>query len=184
MLSATFCSGSINPSGRLPVTFPRAVSQVPEFTDYSMHGRTYRYLTEDPLYPFGFGLSYTRFAYGAIKLSSPTIRRGRQVTVSLTVSNVGSRPGDEVVQAYLTNHNDHGGPACNLIGIQRLRLEPGQSREIQFRIAAEAMRRVDESGRWVLEPARFTLRVGGCSPGSRGVELGAAGVSTADFEVR
>jgi beta-glucosidase len=95
--------GSYNPGGRLPVTFYESVGQLPAFEDYSMQGRTYRYFKGDPLYPFGFGLSYTTFKYENLKLSAQKIRAGESVAVSVTVANSGDRAGDETVQLYVTD---------------------------------------------------------------------------------
>src|SRR5262249_10924153 len=92
--------GDVNPSGRLPVTFYRSVEQLPPFADYDMKGRTYRYFEGDPLYAFGYGLSYTRFEYSDLKLDKASLGPRDPLEVSLAVKNAGSRPGAEVVQLY------------------------------------------------------------------------------------
>lgn len=93
--------GDYNPSGRLPVTFYKSIDQLPDFEDYSMKGRTYRYMTETPLYPFGYGLSYTNFAYRNAKLSSGKIAKDQSVTLTFDIANTGKMDGDEVAQIYI-----------------------------------------------------------------------------------
>jgi beta-glucosidase len=173
--------GRANPSGRLSVTFPRGVDQVPDFADYSMKERTYRYMSEDPLYPFGFGLSYSKFTYAPLKLSAGKVRRGRGITATTTVTNTSDRGGEEVVQLYLANHADVGGPRCNLCASQRLTLKAGESKVVRFKVTPDMMKHVDESGQSVLTPGAFTVTVGPCSPGRRGMELGAAEAATGTF---
>src|SRR4026208_587010 len=95
--------GDYNPAGRLPVTFYKSVDQLPPFTDYSMEGRTYRYFKGEPLYPFGYGLSYTRFDYSNLRFQSKTVKAGESMKVSVDVTNAGDREGEEVVQLYLTD---------------------------------------------------------------------------------
>ena len=95
--------GDYNPGGRLPVTFYKSVDQLPAFTDYSMQGRTYRYFKGEPLYPFGFGLSYSKFKYDNLKLSAKSIKTGEPIQVSVNVQNAGDKAGDEVVQLYITD---------------------------------------------------------------------------------
>jgi len=176
--------GDESPTGRLPVTFPKSTEQLPPYNDYSMTGRTYRYMTEEPLYPFGFGLSYTKFEYSNLILRSTQIRQGNSLRVRVTVRNVGEYFGEEVVQLYLSDiEASVETPACALKGFQRVRLQPGQRRTIQFTITPEMMSIVDESGNGVLEPGRFMITIGGCSPSDRGLELGAPEPAQAIFAV-
>jgi beta-glucosidase len=122
-------AGTNNPAGRLPVTFYKGLDQLPEFTDYSMKGRTYRYFTGEPLYSFGYGLSYSSFAYSGLKAR----RTATGGEVRATVKNTSSRDGDEVVQLYLS-----GGPGeeiRSLRGFQRIHLKAGESREVRFTLA-------------------------------------------------
>ncbi len=117
--------GDYNPSGRLPVTFYKSIAQLPPFENYSMQGRTYRYFKGAPLYPFGFGLSYTKFKYDNLKLSAKTIKVGEGVQVSVEVQNVGSQAGDEVVQWYITDvAASVPVPVRSLIGMKRVSLRP------------------------------------------------------------
>src|SRR5262249_41830795 len=107
---ANVLSGDYNPNGRLPVTFYKSISQLPSFTDYSMARRTYRYSTEQPLYPFGYGLSFTSFRYDDIKVGSPEIAADGTISASVSVTNTGKRAGDEVVELYLVHSDIEGAP--------------------------------------------------------------------------
>ena len=124
--------GDYNPAGRLPVTFYKSIDQVPDFEDYSMKGRTYRYMTKEPLYPFGFGLSFSSFDYKSAGLSKSTIGKAESVTLSVDLKNNGKRDGDEVVQVYLRNPNDPGAPIKALIGFKRVSLKPGALQKVSF----------------------------------------------------
>jgi len=175
----------VNPSGRLPVTFPKSVADLPDFEDYSMANRTYRYSTAEPLYPFGFGLSYSRFEYGPVKLSKTTVAAGQPVTATVRVKNVGPREGEEVVQLYLTDDEASVRvPRWALKGFQRVGLKPGKSANVSFQINPEQMALIDEQGRERLEPGIFTVTVGGCSPDPRNQALGASRPSAKRFELR
>ena len=130
--------GDYNPAGRLPVTFYKNIDQVPDFEDYSMKGRTYRYMTKEPLYPFGFGLSYTNFDYKPASLSKPVIGKDEKVTLSVEVKNSGTRDGDEVVQIYLRNPNDPGAPIKALVGFKRVTLKAGVLQKVSFVLEPKA----------------------------------------------
>ncbi|MDI7276062.1 MAG: glycoside hydrolase family 3 C-terminal domain-containing protein [Anaerolineae bacterium] len=158
--------GDYNPAGRLPITFYRSDADLPPFADYAMAGRTYRYFSGEPLFPFGFGLSYASFAYTGLSVSPQEIARGESVTVRAEVRNTGHRAGDEVVQLYL-RALEPGGPAPlrALAGFARLHLRPGEGRTVSFTIPPSQMARVDDSGRRVLEPGTFEVSVGGAQPG-------------------
>jgi beta-glucosidase len=177
--------GDASPSGRLPVTFPKSTDQLPPYEDYSMVGRTYRYMTADPLYPFGFGLSYSRFEYSDLKLDNARPRPGDVVRATVTVKNTGTVVSDEVVQLYLTDIEASAlTPISALKGFHRIRLKPGQHREVAFTITPEMMSLVDENGDSRLEPGQFKVTVGGCSPGKRGTDLGAPQPVQMTFTVR
>jgi beta-glucosidase len=126
-------AGVNNPAGRLPVTFYKSVDQLPPFTDYAMTGRTYRYFQRDPLYPFGFGLSYSTFAYSG--LSAKRTPKGAEVRA--TVKNTSSRDGDEVVQLYIGGESGKDAPVRSLHGFQRIHLRAGESREVRFTLGSE-----------------------------------------------
>lgn len=154
--------GDYNPSGRLPVTFPKSLEQLPPFEDYSMRGRTYRYMTEEPLYPFGYGLSYTTFGYSDMKLSKEKLNLGESLEVSFRVTNTGDRAGDEVVQLYLSDlEASVDVPKRSLVGFTRVSLTPGASEEISFIISSRQMSLVNDLGEWVMEPGEFRIEVGG-----------------------
>jgi beta-glucosidase len=177
--------GDASPSGRLPVTFPKSTDQLPPYEDYSMVGRTYRYMTAEPLYPFGFGLSYSRFEYSDLKLDKTQLRRGEAVHAAVIVKNTGDVAGDEVVQLYLTDvEASVRTPISALKGFRRIRLEPKRQRKVAFTITPEMMSLVDESGDSRLEPGQFRITIGGCSPGKRGTDLGAPQPVEATFTVR
>ena len=176
--------GNAVPSGKLPVTFPRSVEQLPPFDDYSMAGRTYRYMTEEPQFPFGFGLSYSQFGYSGLKLSSETLAAGEPLSVEFTISNIGPVEADEVVQLYLSDlEASVPVPFNKLVCFQRVHLMPGERRRLEFTIPSEMMLLVNEEGETELEPGMFRLTVGGCSPGQRGEALGAPKPASAIFRV-
>jgi len=157
--------GDYNPAGRLPVTFYKSADQLPPFTDYSMKGRTYRYFTGEPLFPFGFGLSYTTFAYR--NLSVPReVKPGDTVPVSVEVRNTGPRAGEEVVQLYLSSAG--GNQIRSLQGFRRIALGPGETKTVRFSLAPRQLSTVQSDGRYVVEPGAFTVFVGGKQPGAEG----------------
>ena len=165
--------GDYSPAGRLPVTFYKSVHQLPAFEDYTMEGRTYRYFREEPLYPFGYGLSYTEFRYSRLVVSPGSVRPGRPVKVTVEVENTGKRPGEEVVQLYISdNAASVPIPVRQLCGFQRIGLLPAKKNLLRFTITPEHMSVVDDDGRRLVEPGEFTITVGGGQPGSRGVHSG------------
>ncbi len=167
--------GKASPSGRLPITFPKSLSQLPPYEDYSMIGRTYRYMKEEPLYPFGFGLSYAKFTYSGIKLSTSSIKKGQSVDVEVTLTNAGHAEGEEVAQLYITNTTTTvRTPLYSLKGFKRMKLKPSASETVKFTITPEMLTLVNEKGESVLESGNFKISVGGSLPGSRSEALGAA----------
>ena len=165
--------GDYNPSGRLPVTVPVSTEQLPAFEDYDMSNRTYRYMKEKPLFPFGHGLSYTTFRYSKAKLNRKVIAEGESVKVSVDVTNTGKVAGDEVVQLY-TRDQRASVPVSHhsLRGFCRVSLKPRQTKRVEFELASSAFALVDNDGRRVLEPGDFTIFLGGGQPGfSPTVEL-------------
>ena len=160
--------GDYNPGGRLPVTFYRSVDQLPPFADYAMRGRTYRYFQGDPLFPFGYGLSYTSFAYENLVVPS-TAATDETVHVSVDLTNVGDRPGDEVVQLYVADlEASVPVPIRSLQGFRRLRLQPGETRRVEFRLTPGQCSVIADDGRRVVEPGEFLIAVGGKQPGFSG----------------
>ena len=177
--------GDISPSGKLPLTFPKSLDQLPPFEDYSMQGRTYRYMTEEPLYPFGFGLSYGCFEYSDLQLDKMEIAPGDSLQLSLTLCNSSDRDLAEVVQFYLSDLKAATVvPLHHLIGFERVFLKAGESCFVTFTLTAEMMSFYDDDGKLTLEPGQFRLEVGGCSPGKRGQDLGAPRPVSAVFEVK
>jgi beta-glucosidase len=177
--------GDASPSGKLTLTFPKSLDQLPPFEEYSMAGRTYRYPAYEPLYPFGFGLSYTSFTYSNLHLDKQAIQAGEPLSVTLTVANTGPVAGDEVPQLYLADlEASVVVPLCSLVGFKRLHLQPGEQQEVKFTILPEQMALVDDSGKSILEPGKFRLVAGGCSPSARGLALGAPQPVSAEFEVK
>jgi beta-glucosidase len=153
--------GENNPSGRLPVTYYASTGQLPAFTDYSMKDRTYRYFKGQPLYPFGFGLSYTKFEFSGARLSNATLKAGELLNVIATVRNAGTYDGDDVIQAYLVAKNIPGAPIRTLVGFQRLHLAKGQSREIRMTIAPRELSLVSPAGSRSIQSGEYALEVGG-----------------------
>ncbi|MBA4384775.1 MAG: glycosyl hydrolase [Anaerolinea sp.] len=166
--------GDVSPSGKLPLTFPKSLEQLPAFDDYSMVGRTYRYMTFEPLFPFGFGLSYSSFEYSDLKLESDSIQKDGSLNFQFTLRNTGTQTASEVAQFYLSDLQASAiVPLQHLVGFERLELQPGTSRTIVFKITPEMMSFFDDEGKLTLEPGEFRLEVGGCSPSARGQVLGA-----------
>ena len=160
-------AGDNNPAGRLPVTFYKGLDQLPEFKDYSMTRRTYRYFGGKPLYPFGYGLSYTRFAYSKLELSKPSIEAGEPLTVSAEVANTGTREGDEVVQLYLGFPRFPrlpGAPRHALRGFTRIHLKAGESRTVRFTLEDRDLSHVDEAGIRKVAAGSYRVFVGGGQP--------------------
>jgi beta-glucosidase len=158
-------SGANNPAGRLPVTFYTGVSQLPPFEDYSMANRTYRYFKGKPLYPFGYGLSYTSFAYHGLKLSTDRLKAGDTLGVDVDVKNVGKVAGDEVAELYLAFPKLPGTPIRALRGMRRIHLEPGAAQHLHFDLTPRDLSSVTEAGDIKVQPGAYALSVGG---GQRG----------------
>ncbi len=178
--------GDANPSGKLPVTFPKSLDQLPAYEDYAIAtgGRTYRYQTSEPFLPFGFGLSYTRFAFDDLKLSAATLKAGESVDAKVTVRNVGEVAGEEVVQLYLTDEQASAAtPRYALKAFTRVALAPGEAKPVTLTLTPTMMELVTDDGQRVIEPGDFTVHVGGSSPDPRNVALGASAPATARFTV-
>ena len=160
--------GDYNPAGRLPVTYYKSVDQLPAFENYNMEGRTYRYFRQTPLYPFGFGLSYTRFTYSDLNLQKEA-KMGENIQVSVKVTNAGDRDGDEVVQLYLTDEKaSTPRPIRQLEGFKRISLKKGESQTVQFVLEPRQLSMINDKNKQVVEPGYFTISVGGKQPGFTG----------------
>jgi len=157
-------SGKNNPGGRLPVTFYKGVQQLPSFEDYSMAARTYRYFQGEPLWPFGYGLSYTKFRYGPLTVPRAPIRAGQALEVAATVTNVGTLAGDEVVQLYLKFPGIAGAPLRALRGFQRIHLGPASSQTVQFHLQPRDLSMVTEAGDIIVAQGEYAVSIGGGQP--------------------
>ncbi len=164
---AQLLAGDYSPAGRLPVTFYRSADQLPPFADYKMEGRTYRYFGGEALYPFGHGLSYTRFRYSKPQVSSAAIRADGFVDISVDVTNEGGRDGDEVVQLYVTHPQEPGAPLRTLQGFQRLHLLKGETKTLNFRLQDRGLSTVNSDGKRSIRPGRVDVWIGGGQPISR-----------------
>jgi len=166
-------SGKNNPAGRLPVTFYKGLDGLPNFEDYAMANRTYRYFTGKPLYPFGYGLSYTTFNYSNLLLSSPSVAAGQPVEADVLVTNSGKLAGDEVVQLYLKFPDVKGAPTVALRGFERIHLDPGGSQRVHFHLNPRDLGMVTDAGSPIIAEGEYSLSVGGGQPGT-----GSPGVSS------
>jgi beta-glucosidase len=157
-------AGDNNPAGRLPVTFYASVEQLPPFEDYSMANRTYRYFTGQPWHGFGFGLSYSSFAYSGLTLPTSPIAAGDSLVVEVDVTNVSDRAGDEVVELYLTQPRQALTPIRTLAAFARVHVGPGQSVHVTLPVSPRSLGQVDEDGRRVIVPGEYQVFVGGAQP--------------------
>jgi len=169
-------AGLNNPAGRLPVTFYKGVDDLPAFTDYALKGRTYRYYTGKPEWGFGYGLSYSKFDYGPLTLSSSKLKAGDPLTATVWVTNTSTVPGDEVVEAYVKTPQTNG-PIQSLAGFVRVQVPAGETREVALQIDPRDLSSVDEKGERKVLPGRYQITLGGAQPDE------AAGKSTAKFTV-
>ena len=161
--------GDYNPGGRLPVTVYKSVEQLPPFGDYKMAGRTYRYFSGEPLYPFGYGLSFTHFQYRNLQADAAQIETGANLRVNVEVKNSGAVAGDEVVQLYLTHLKlSVPVPIRSLAGFHRVHLKSGESKVISFNLSPRQLSVIDNNGKRVVLPGKVRIEVGGKQPGFRG----------------
>lgn len=170
-------AGSTNPAGRLPVTFYRSLDELPPFEDYSMQNRTYRYFRGKPLYGFGYGLSYSSFAYGNLTVSPQSLEAGQPLTVSAEVRNTGQVAGDEVVQLYLEYPAALQRPIRALKGFERVHLQPGEMKRVSFRLSPRDLSLASGAGERVVSPGGYSIFVGGGQPGET------LGGESAKFEI-
>jgi beta-glucosidase len=158
--------GDYNPAGRLPVTFYKSVGQLPPFEDYNMKGRTYRYFEDEPLYAFGYGLSYSDFEYSNMSITPEKLGKGDNISVSVEVKNNSQVNGDEVVQVYITdNESDYPVPVKSLKAFKRIHLKAGQREKVKFDLKPDDFGLYDDAMNRVIEPGTFTVMVGGSSSG-------------------
>ena len=157
-------SGKNNPAGRLPVTFYTGIEQLPSFEDYSMKNRTYRYFRGTPLYPFGYGLSYTTFSYSGLSLPTSPVAAGQPMSTEVTVTNTGKVAGDEVAQLYLSFPAVAGAPIRALRGFKRVHLDPGQSQTLHFDLKPRDLSMVTSVGQIVIPEGKYSISIGGGQP--------------------
>jgi beta-glucosidase len=158
-------AGDNNPAGRLPVTFYESVDQLPPFDSYAMAGRTYRYFSGQPLYGFGYGLSYSSFSFRHLKLSQTNVTAGDPLTVEADVTNTGARKGDEVVELYLRGPQGDGAPLHALRAFQRVSLSPNETTHVSFHLTPEALSEVDHDGTRAMSEGSYTIFLGEGQPG-------------------
>lgn len=176
--------GDHNPSGRLPVTFYKSMADLPPFEDYAMENRTYRFFKGEPLYPFGFGLSFTTFKYANLRTAKARIAKGEALDASVDVTNAGRRDGDEVVQVYLRDEQASTRvPLRKLVAFHRIFLKAGETRTVTLTIPARQFMIVDDQGRELHEAGTFRIFVGGSQPDARSKALGAAAWAEATVEM-
>ena len=176
--------GDYNPAGRLPVTYYKSVAQLPSFEEYDMKGRTYKYFTEEPLYPFGFGLSYTTFECSELQVSEK-VSTGDEVVIKVNVTNTGEMAGEEVVQLYITDEKATSPrPIRQLEGFERIYLKSGESKLVEFTLKPRQLSMINNKDKRVIEPGWFTVSVGGKQPGFPGsADAHTSGVVTGRFKV-
>jgi beta-glucosidase len=177
--------GDTVPSGKLPITFPASTAQLPPYEDYAMKGRTYRYMTEKPLYPFGFGLSYTSFRFDEITLSAQSIAHNEVITADVTVTNTGKRNAEEVVQIYVVK-DDRGAddPLCSLRAFRRVYIPAGKSATIEFELSAAAFETINAKGESTLVPGSYTVIAADAAPVLVATEKGAPSPVRTTIKVR
>ena len=180
---ASMVFGEYSPAGRLPVTFYKTLEELLEFTDYSMKNRTYKYMENEALYPFGYGLSYTKFEYKDIKLSGSKINIGDKISCSVKVKNVGRYKSDEVVQLYLKSTEGVDVPKWQLSGFMRINLESGEEKEVTFETTPRQLATIDNEGRCLLRPGNYEIFIGGSQPDDRSQKLTGSKVLKTTFEL-
>lgn len=177
--------GDAVPSGRLPLTFPKSVEDLPPYEDYEMQGRTYRYSDKEPFLPFGFGLSYTTFEYSDVQLDASRVKKGETVNATVTVTNTGNVAAEEVVELYIKDVQASVPlPIYALKGFQRVSLWPGESKTVSFEITPELMQIVNNDGERIIENGEYKIFIGGSIPSQRSLDLGAPQWVESTFVVR
>jgi beta-glucosidase len=176
--------GKFSPSGRLPITFYNEISEIPSFDDYSMDNRTYKFFDGNPMYPFGFGLSYGAVEYYRIRLSSAKIKIGEDIKVSIKCINRGKMDVKEVVQVYISDDNATTRvPKRKLVGFKKIDLPVNEEQDLTFTVTSEDMAVITDSGEKVIEPGTFTVHIGGFQPDLRSMKLAGYDCLSAKFWV-
>jgi len=176
--------GQFSPSGKLPVTFYKSTEELPDFRDYSMNNRTYRYMNQEALYPFGFGLSYTKFKYSDLKLSKIVVPSGEDLECSVRVKNVGEYASEETVQLYLKDvEASVHVPNFKLSGIKKVYLDIDEEAEVSFKLTPRLMALINDDGKCILEPGSFEVYIGGSQPDIKSRKLTGNDVLKASFDI-
>lgn len=177
--------GKISPSGKLPLTFPKNIDQLPPYEDYGMTGRTYKYLKGEPLFPFGYGLSYSKFKYENIKVSSAKIKKNESLNVEIDITNVGGVKADEVIQVYLSQPGAGiTAPIRKLVAFKRVNLNIGENQKSEFVLSAKEFEQVNEKGEKEIIKGTYTILIGGSSPALGLEKRGIAAPKTINFEIK
>lgn len=165
--------GDVSPSGKLPITFPKNVAQLPPYEDYSMHERTYKYMTKAPMYPFGFGLTYSNLIISDVKISASKIKNNEKQIVEATIKNTGKYDINDVIQMYVTlKNNQQNTPLSSLKDFKRIALKTGESKKIKFKLTKDAFNFIDKTGMEKRHQGNAVITIGTSSPGKRSLELG------------
>jgi len=165
--------GDVNPSGKLPITIPKSLSHIPDYNDYSMYNRTYRFTKYKPMYPFGFGLSYSNFVYSDLQIKKNKIKKGESIDLNFEIHNDSQTSGEEIIQIYIKDiEASYRTPNSSLIYFNRVHLNPGEKKNINVIIDDKMMASFNNEGIKQIEPGIFKIFVGGSSPGQRSYELG------------
>jgi len=182
---ASLIFGDYSPSGKLPVTFYKTTEELPDFIDYSMKNRTYRYMENQALYPFGYGLSYTKFEYSGLIVSKGELKSGETAKFNIRVKNIGQLESEETVQLYLKDVDASViVPKYQLKGVRKINLKPGQENGVDFELTARQMALIDNDGNCILEPGVFEVFVGGSQPDLRSIKLTGTDLQKCAFEVK
>lgn len=169
--------GKVSPTGHLPITFPKNVNQLPPFEDYHMKGRTYKYMTEEPMFPFGFGLTYSKTAFKNLAIEDTKLTKKESLKVSVEVENVGDFDIDEVVQLYISpksQKDDEGLPLTTLKAFKRISLKKGTTKKVEFEVSTEELKVINVKGEKVWRKGVYKISVGNSSPSELSTKLGAA----------
>jgi len=166
--------GNVSPSAKLPITFPKSIEQLPPFEDYSMKGRTYKYMKETPLFPFGFGLSYAKLKWENAKVSKTEIKKDQSINISVDIKNIGSINADEVVQLYLTINNvKEELPVSTLVNFKRVSINKGANSKVSFSVPYNEFSFINSKGEKIQHIGKATITIANASPGERSQQLGA-----------
>ena len=176
--------GDISPAGRLPITFPKSLDQLPAYDNYAMKGRTYRYMDQEPFYPFGYGLSYTKFSYSGLNLSKEKVKKSESFQAEVTVQNDGKMESDEVVQLYIKRENEKiVTPIFSLKGFKRIHLKVGESTKVSFSITPEMLSIIGENGETLIQKGIVKIFIGGSLPTQRSLDLGMSPVLQTEIKI-